>query len=197
MPQAQLPNTMGALSSQRHDEDDIGPRRRRTLGYQPHPGWTQSSHCGGKDFLKCTPVLLRHLSSVVFVFLMFLACALVSLAQLEGCPVFWKLQGEKKSKRMCFFNLGWGASPQDGPPCFQSRKWENNTCKNGTWSIKEGHSILLECAKDEQDVVCPASLSSLVGQREPSLPVRPFETKYESHKHGENGAPTFVCFSVV
>lgn len=120
MPQAQLPNTMGALSSQRHDGDDIGTRRRRTLGYQPHPGWTQSSRCGGKDFLKRTPVLLRHLSSVVFVFLMFLAlCSLASLAQLEGCPVFWKLQEKrKKSKKMCFLNLGWDASPQDGPPPF-------------------------------------------------------------------------------
>lgn len=72
-----------------------------------------------------------------------------------------------------------------------------HTCKNGTWSIKEGHSILLECAKDEPGVVCPAALSSLVGKREPSLPVRPFETEHESHMRGENGAPTFVWFFVV
>lgn len=59
------------------------------------------------------------------------------------------------------------------------------------------HSILLECAKDEPGVVCPAALSSLVGKREPSLPVRPFETEHESHMRGENRAPTFVWFFVV
>lgn len=72
-----------------------------------------------------------------------------------------------------------------------------HTCKNGTWSIKEGHSILLECAEEERGVVCPAALSSLVGKREPSLPVRPFEPEHESHKRGENGASTFVCHSVI
>lgn len=29
------------------------------MGYQPHPGWTQSSRCEGKDFLNRTPVLLE------------------------------------------------------------------------------------------------------------------------------------------